>query len=108
MFPNPFIFSPPSQIGAPLEIIGKYFSGSFQSSADVCADLLAGQGEFQIGSGPSEPMEVVAAPEPGSAALFWSGLMLLMRRRIKRVCQLRPAQPVHLGSTGRTRSASNL
>ena len=86
-FPNPFI-PPPSPPGspAPLESPGEYFSGSFQSSADVYTDLLAGLGQFQIGSGPSEPMEVVPAPEPGSVTLLLGGLMLVMRRRIKRVC----------------------
>jgi hypothetical protein len=86
-FPNPFIppTSPPG-FGAPLESLGEYFSGSFQSSADVYADLLAGDGQFQIGSGTSSPMELVATPEPGSAMLFLCGLVLLLRRSIKRVC----------------------
>jgi hypothetical protein len=86
LFPNPFIPPPPPGIGAPLEIRGEYFSGSFQSSADVYADLLAGDGQFQIASGISSPMELVATPEPGSAMLFLCGLVLLMRRRIMRVC----------------------
>jgi hypothetical protein len=87
-FPNPFSPPPPPPSGpvAPLEMLGEYFSGSFQSSADVYADLLAGNGQFQIGSGTSSPMEVVATPEPGSAMLFLCGLVLLMQRRIKRVC----------------------
>jgi hypothetical protein len=85
LFPDPFIPPPPPKIGAPLEITGEYFSGSFQSSSDAYADLLAGLGEFQIGSGASEPMELVVTPEPGSAMLFLCGLMLLMQRRIKRV-----------------------
>jgi hypothetical protein len=85
-FPNPFIPQPPPGFGAPLEQIGEYFSGSFQCSADVYADLLAGDGQFQIGSGTSSPMEVVATPEPRSAMLFFCGLVLIMRRRIKRVC----------------------
>jgi hypothetical protein len=85
-FPNPFISPQPTGSPAPLEELGEYFSGSFQSSADVYADLLAGDGEFQIGSGTSSPMEVVATPEPGSAMLFLCGLMVLMRRRIERVC----------------------
>jgi len=79
-FPDPFIPPSPPGFGAPLEIQGEYFSGSFQSSADVYADLLAGDGQFQIGSGTRSPMEVVATPEPGSALLFLSGLMLLIRR----------------------------
>ena len=86
-FPNPFIPPPsPPGFGAPLESLGEYFSGSFQSSADVYADLLAGLGQFQIGSGPSEPIEVVPTPEPGSVTLLLGGLMLLMRRRIKLIC----------------------
>jgi hypothetical protein len=85
-FPNPFIPPPPPPgFGAPLEELGEYFSGSFQCSADVYADLLAGDGQFQIGSGTSSPMEVVATPEPGSAMPFLCGLVLLMRRRITRV-----------------------
>jgi len=85
LFPNPFIPPPPPRIGAPLEISGEYFSGSVQSSANVYADLLAGLGEFQIGSGTSSPMEMVATPEPGSGILFMCGLVLLLRRCIKRV-----------------------
>ena len=82
LFPDPFIPPPSPGFGAPLEISGEYFSGSFQSSADVYADLLAGLGEFQIGSGTSVPMEVVATPEPESAGLCLCGLMLLLRRLI--------------------------
>jgi len=85
-FPDPFIPPQPPGPPAPLEIQGEYFSGSFQSSANVYSDLLAGDGQFQIGSGTSSPMEVVATPEPGSAMLVLCGLMLLMRRGIKRVC----------------------
>jgi hypothetical protein len=85
-FPNPFIPPPPpSQFGAPLEVMGEYFSGSFQSSADVYADLMAGLGEFQVGSGRSSPVKMVAAPEPGSAVLFMCGVVLLVWRSIKRV-----------------------
>ena len=84
--PDPFIPVSQTTTGAIGEIEGNQFNGSFQSSAAVYDDLLAGLGEFQVGSGISRPMDVVATPEPGSAALFICGLMLLMRRRIKRVC----------------------
>jgi hypothetical protein len=82
-FPNPYIPPPPFKIGAPLEINGEFFSGSFDSSADVYADLLAGLGEFEVDSGASTPIEVVPTPEPGSMALFLCGLMLLLRRSIR-------------------------
>jgi hypothetical protein len=83
LFPNPYIPPPPPKFGAPLEINGEFFSGSFDSSPDVYADLLAGLGEFEVNSGASTPMEVVATPEPGSVILFLCGLVLLMRRGIR-------------------------
>ena len=86
-FPDPYFPTTPHGVGAPLEISGEYFSGSFQSSPDVYADLLAGDGQFQVGSGASSPMEVIATPEPRGALLFIFGLMLLIWRRTKPVCQ---------------------
>jgi hypothetical protein len=81
LFPNPYIPPPPPKFGAPLEINGEFFSGSFDSSAEVYADLLEGLGEFEVNSGASTPIEVVAAPEPVSVILFLCGLMLLLLRR---------------------------
>jgi hypothetical protein len=81
LFPNPYIPPPPSKIGAPLELNGEFFSGSFASSPDVYADLLDGLGEFEVNSGTSTPIELVATPEPGSAVLFLCGLVLLLLRR---------------------------
>ena len=90
MFPNPFIPPPTPTGGSGLAMMGTQFNGSFQSSSDVYADLLAGLGEFQIVSGPTVylngSMDVVAVPEPGTVALFLGGLMPLMWITYRRVC----------------------
>jgi hypothetical protein len=107
MFPNPFAPPPPVMIGSGLAQSGVQFNGSFTSSAGVYNDLLAGLGDFEIITGPSEyrigQMEVTATPEPGSAALLLCGLMLLIRQGIKHPCN---GWRVYL--TSRRRSQSRL
>lgn len=80
-FADPYVPpQPPPSVIPPLEIEGVSFSGSFQSSPNLYAELLTGLGQFRIGSGDISQIQVVATPEPGSAALFLGGLMLLLWR----------------------------
>ena len=88
MFPNPFIPPPPPHPGSGLAIQGIQFNGSFASSARIYNDLLAGLGNFEIITGPSEyrigKLELVETPEPGSVALILCGIILSLWRSIRR------------------------
>jgi hypothetical protein len=87
-FPDPFVPPPPTRVGSPLLTPGKQYGGSFQSSPDFYADLLAGEGQFLMVSGSTVyalgSLQVVAAPEPESYAVFLSGIMLLLWQRMRK------------------------
>jgi hypothetical protein len=86
---NPFL-PPTSELPdgyeCPSLTTGTHYVGSFQSSPDIYADLLAGRGEFRLLSDSgvvlSGSMSVV--PEPSTLVLLMCGATLLLRRTGRR------------------------
>ena len=68
----------------PAFMTGTHYTGSFQSSGDILAELLAGHGELRLLSGSgtllSGTMDAVVVPEPSTIALFVGGVVLLTWR----------------------------
>ncbi len=92
---------PPLPYECPAFMTGTHYTGSFQSSSDILAELLAGHGELRLLSGSgtllSGTMDVVVVPEPSTIVLFIGGVALLAWRF--RTTNREPNKPA-AGNTG--------
>lgn len=90
-FPDPFLPPPPFTVGSPLDFRGTQYNGTFQSSFGLYSLLLTSRGEIHLiadGTGYGNGnLNLVVIPEPGDAALFSCGLMLLLIPALRNRCR---------------------
>jgi hypothetical protein len=82
----PLPSDPPGGYECPAFMTGTHYTGSFQSSPEVFADLLAGRGEFRLlsDSGTLLSGAIAVVPEPSLSTLLLIGLAPLIWRRVRR------------------------